>query len=174
MIFSILLVTGQLLIASPLPVKALSRALSSKRHHPSLTGSFTVKKLLIPLFALTMLPLSCADARPRTLGDFFAGRNPDTPAIPPSQQDKRTLADLLSGRNAPKTKPFPTARDGNILPSRPNGCLADAAAGVVAGGSMRSRHPILGAGVGCAYGSYQRHQWQKQLNAYDSQTPPTH
>lgn len=59
---------------------------------------------------------------------------------------------------------------GQVTPStRPHGCIADGAAGAVAGHFMRSGHAVMGAMAGCAYGAWQRHKWKKEIKEYDSQ-----
>lgn len=59
---------------------------------------------------------------------------------------------------------------GHVTPSaRPHGCIADGAAGAVAGHFMRSSHAVMGTMAGCAYGAWQRHKWKKEIKEYDSQ-----
>lgn len=59
---------------------------------------------------------------------------------------------------------------GQVTPSiRPHGCIADGAAGAVAGHFVRSGHSVMGAIAGCSYGAWQRHKWKKEMKDYDSQ-----
>ncbi|GBQ37003.1 hypothetical protein GOB83_06830 [Acetobacter fabarum] len=59
---------------------------------------------------------------------------------------------------------------GQVTPSaRPHGCIADGAAGAVAGHFMHSGHAVLEAMAGCAYGAWQRHKWKMEIKKYDSQ-----
>lgn len=84
----------------------------------------------------------------------------------PKQQS--LLVGLLLAMSA--TSPVLAQTSGQMTASvHPHGCIADGAAGAVAGHFVRSGRSVMGAIVGCSYGAWQRHKWKKEMKAYDSQ-----
>lgn len=84
----------------------------------------------------------------------------------PKQQS--LLVGLLLAMSATSPVQAQTSRQ-TTAPARPHGCIADGAAGAVAGHFVRSGHSVMGAIAGCSYGAWQRHKWKKEMKAYDSQ-----
>lgn len=86
----------------------------------------------------------------------------------PVSKKRSLLVGLLLAISA--TSPVQAHTSGQTTaPTRPHGCIADGAAGAVAGHFVRSGHSVLGAIAGCSYGAWQRHKWKKEMKAYDSQ-----